>query len=222
MFRVKICGVTSADDARLVASAGADAIGLNFYAGSKRYCPPDAARQIVAALPAGICKVGVFVNASAEQVRHTARELSLDLVQLHGDEPAELLRALRPLPVLRAFRIGADLGAVEPYLQSCHALRCLPRMVLVDAAQGGQFGGTGQTLDWPALAAGRRKFRELPLVLAGGLNPSNVAEAIDQVRPWAVDTASGVESAPGKKSASLVRDFVAAARDALAKAAVKR
>lgn len=222
MFRVKICGVTSVDDARLVVSAGADAIGLNFFASSKRFCAPDVAQRIVDALPTGICKVGVFVNATRDEIRQAASALSLDMVQLHGDEPAELLRQLRPLPVMRAFRVGGDLAPVDEYLRTCHALRCLPRMVLVDASQSGQYGGTGVTLDWQALAAGRRHFRELPLVLAGGLNPSNVAAAIGQVRPWAVDTASGVESAPGKKSESLVHDFVAAARDALAKAAVKR
>jgi phosphoribosylanthranilate isomerase len=222
MFRVKICGITSVDDARIVVSAGADAIGLNFYSGSKRYCAADTALQIVAALPPGVCKVGVFVNASGDEIRETARRLSLNLAQLHGDEPPELLRELRPLPVMRAFRVGADLSAVDEYLRACHTLRCLPRMVLVDAAQSGQFGGTGVTLDWRALAAGRRHLRELPLVLAGGLNPSNVAGAIAEVRPWAVDTASGVESAPGKKSDSLVREFVASARDALARAAVKR
>lgn len=222
MFRVKICGITSVDDACMVVGAGADAIGLNFYPGSKRYCAADAAQKIVAAVPPGVCKVGVFVNASGEEIRETARRLSLDLVQLHGDEAPELLRELRPLGVMRAFRVGADISVVSEYLRACHVLRCLPRMVLVDAAQSGQYGGTGITVDWRAVAAGRRHFRELPLVLAGGLNPSNVAEAICAVHPWAVDTASGVESAPGKKSESLVREFVASARDALARAAVKR
>jgi phosphoribosylanthranilate isomerase len=222
MFRVKICGITSVEDAHAVVGAGADAIGLNFYADSKRYCRPELAAQIVSQLPPNVCKVGLFVNATVETIQARARELALDLVQLHGDEPVELLRALRPLPVLRAFRVASDLEPVGQYLQVCHEQRCLPRMVLLDAAQSGQYGGTGQTLDWVATHEQRRCLRELPLVLAGGLKPANVAEAIAIVRPWAVDTASGVESAPGIKSAALVREFVTVARDALSQAAVSR
>ena len=211
MFRVKICGITSVDDALLVAAAGADAIGLNCYQASPRYCPPEVARAIVQAIPARLVKVGVFVNAAADEIRAAAAAIGLDVAQLHGDEPPELLRAVRPLPTVKVFRIADELPAVADYLRGCHRAGCVPRMVMVDASRAGQYGGTGATVDWRALATARREFGGTPLVLAGGLTPANVRRAIHEVRPWAVDVASGVESSPGKKSAELVRQFVAEA-----------
>jgi len=222
MFRVKICGVTGVDDALLAVESGADAIGLNFYEKSPRFCADDRARQVCQAIPRDFCKVGVFVNATAEAIRETAHELGLHLVQLHGDEPPEFIAQLRGLPVMKAFRLASDYVAVGAYLDRCHALRAMPRMVLVDAHKSGQFGGTGATLDWHAVAANRQAFRGLPLVLAGGLTPANVAEAIAVAHPWAVDTASGVEAKPGLKSHDLVRAFVAAATHALRQAAAHR
>jgi phosphoribosylanthranilate isomerase len=222
MFRVKICGITSIDDALVAADAGAGAIGLNFYSASPRYCPLETAKAIAAAVPAGVCKVGVFVDATADEIRRAAELVGLDLVQLHGDEPAELLRAVRPLAVMRAFRAGSDFSAVGDYLRACHVLRCLPRMVLIDAMHGDQYGGTGTTFDWHLLDTNRFDLLGIPLVLAGGLNPTNVAQAISIARPWAVDVASGVELSPGKKSPQLVRDFVAAAKAALAQAATRK
>jgi len=221
MFRVKICGITSVDDAQIACAAGADAIGLNFYSGSPRYCHPDRAKAIAASVP-GVCKVGVFVNASAEEICQIAENVRLDLVQLHGDETPELLRSIRPLGVVRAFRVSDDLSSASEYLRQCHALMCVPRMLLVDAAKPGQYGGTGDTLDWNWLGRNRVHLGGLPLVLAGGLNAENVATAIDAARPWGVDTASGVESSPGQKSPARVRAFVAAARQALAAAAVRK
>lgn len=215
MFRVKICGVTGVDDALLAVESGADAIGLNFYEKSPRFCADDRARQICQAIPRDFCKVGVFVNSSAEAIRETARELGLHAAQLHGDEPPEFVAQLRGLPVIKAFRLAGDFGAVGAYLDRCHGLRAMPRMVLVDAHKTGQFGGTGATLDWHALASNRPAFRGLPLVLAGGLTAANVAEAIGAAHPWAVDTASGVEAKPGLKSPDLVRAFVATASEAL-------
>jgi phosphoribosylanthranilate isomerase len=217
MFRVKICGITSVADAQLAASSGADAIGLNFFSGSKRYCMPDVARQIAGALPASIRKVGVFVNAAPAEVLTISKQVGLDAIQLHGDEAPEVLQALRPWPIVRAFRVDADLAPLGQYLDRCHQLRCLPRMILLDAASQGQFGGTGQTLDWPAIAAGRPHLRGLPLVLAGGLTADNVSQAIAAVHPWAVDVASGVESRPGQKSAERVQAFVANALESLAR-----
>jgi len=222
MFRVKICGITNLDDARIAAAAGADAIGLNFYSQSPRFCPLERAQQIAGAVPKTICRVGVFVNATAEEIRRTVNTVGLDLVQLHGDEPPELLRELRGLPVLRAFRVEGDLSAIPAYLHTCHRLMCLPRMLMLDARRSGQYGGTGATLDWQALAAQRPQLCGMPLVLAGGLKPDNVAAAIAAVRPWAVDTASGVEASPGKKSQPLVCEFVAAAKAALARSAVAK
>jgi phosphoribosylanthranilate isomerase len=220
MFRVKICGITSIADALAAVDAGADAIGLNFCSASPRACDVATARAIADALPLHVVRVGVFVNAPADEIRRTVAEAGLNLVQLHGDEPPTLLQQIKPLAVMRAFRVaGGDLAAVDDYLQSCHRLVCLPRMVLVDALCHGQFGGTGQTVDWGAVAAARHHFRGMPLVLAGGLKPTNVAAAIAAVRPWGVDTASGVETAPGRKSAELMRSFVAEAMAALASVA---
>jgi phosphoribosylanthranilate isomerase len=158
----------------------------------------------------------------AEEIRVTFNTLGLDLVQLHGDEPPELLRELRGIPVMRAFRVEGDLSAIPAYLHTCHRLMCQPRMLMLDARRPGQYGGTGATLDWPALAAHRPQLCGLPLVLAGGLRPDNVAGAIAAVRPWAVDTASGVEASPGKKSQPLVCEFLAAAKAALARSAVAK
>jgi phosphoribosylanthranilate isomerase len=222
MFRVKICGITSAADAVAAAEAGADAIGLNFYAGSPRCCSLEIAREIAAAVPRGVCRVGVFVDAPAAEIRHTAEAVGLDAIQLHGNETAELQRAIRPLPIVRAFRVAGELSAIADYLMTSRLARCEPRMLLLDAYQAGVLGGTGKTLDWSAIAAGRHHLQGIPLVLAGGLTSDNVAQAIAAARPWAVDTASGVEIAPGKKSADKVRAFVAAAHQAFARAARAR
>jgi phosphoribosylanthranilate isomerase len=218
MFRVKICGITSVDDAVAAARAGADAIGINCYAGSKRFCPLDEAQRIGQSVPPKVCKVGVFVNASADEVRAAVETIGLDLVQLHGDEPPELLAQLRGIPVMKAFRLESDYAPAAEFLHSCHKRACVPRMVLVDKLQAGQYGGTGETLDWSALKANRRHLAGAPLVLAGGLTPTNVAEAIAALRPWGVDTASGVEESPGKKSAALMSQFVSAAQTAFLQA----
>jgi phosphoribosylanthranilate isomerase len=215
MFRVKICGITNLADARVAAEAGADAIGLNFYAASPRCCPLERASEIAAATPPHVCKVGVFVNAAADEIRRTARAVPLDLIQLHGDEPPELLREIRPLPILRAVRIQDDLSQFGAYLAACHRAGAMPRLVLVDALCPDQYGGTGNTLDWDFLVQNRRHLRGMPIVLAGGLTVENVAAAIATVRPWAVDAASGVEKAPGTKSPEKVRQFVSAAKQAL-------
>ncbi len=222
MFRVKICGITSAADGLAAAEAGADAIGLNFYAGSPRCCSLEIAREIASAVPRGVCRVGVFVDAPASEIRHTAEVVGLDAVQLHGSETAEFQRAIRPLPIVRAIRVAGELTAIDEYLTVCHLARCEPRMLLLDAFQPGALGGTGKTLDWSAIAAGRQHLRGIPLVLAGGLTSENVAQAIATARPWAVDTASGVEISPGRKSAAKVQAFVAAAHQAFAHAARAR
>jgi phosphoribosylanthranilate isomerase len=217
MFRIKICGITNLADAQLAARAGADAIGLNFYPASPRACTRPAARQIVEILPSAICKVGVFVNAPAAEVRAIATSLGLNMVQLHGDEPPETLRELKGLAVVRAFRPGTDYEKVRDYLRQCHAMTCTPRMILIDALVEGVYGGSGKTADWQTLIHERAALAGQPLVLAGGLSPSNVAAAIEQVRPWAVDVAGGVEESPGRKSEQLVTDFVREAKAALSR-----
>jgi phosphoribosylanthranilate isomerase len=215
MFRVKICGITTVVDAQTVAAAGADAVGLNFFEKSARFLPAETARAVADAVPEGVVKVGLFVNAIPEQILETWDRLSLDVIQLHGDEPPEVLLELQRRPVMRAFRLGNDgLAPVLKYLERCRELGCLPSLVLIDSFHKGHYGGTGKTADWEIASRYPSEAWHPPIVLAGGLTPENVAQAIAAVRPSAVDTASGVEVTPGRKDAGLVQQFVAAARRA--------
>jgi phosphoribosylanthranilate isomerase len=214
-FQIKICGLTRVEDVREAAAAGADAIGINFYAGSRRFVEPRNAQHLVAAAPRKMTKVGVFVNADVETVCGIYDALGLDLIQLHGDEPPEFLAELGNRPIIRAFRVDdRGLAPVAAYLAECVRLNSRPRAVLLDAYHPNQFGGTGQPADWPTIAAQRHLINEYPLVLAGGLTPQNVATAIKTVQPTAVDTASGVESQPGHKDPDQMQQFVSAARTA--------
>jgi phosphoribosylanthranilate isomerase len=216
MLHVKICGITSVGDALMVAGAGADAVGLNFYGRSPRCVSIDVARQIVAALPKHVIRVGLFVDAVAADVCQFFDDLGLDLIQLHGNEPPAYLAQLGSRPVMRAFRLGSGgLAPVVEYLAQCNALHAPVKWALLDAHVSGQYGGTGQTTDWAVAACYAKKSGVPPLVLAGGLTPANVAEAIRTVRPAAVDTASGVESSLGQKDPALVDAFVTAARAVL-------
>jgi phosphoribosylanthranilate isomerase len=205
MTAVKICGIKTLADARAAVEAGADTLGFNFYPRSARFIEPEACARIAAALRAehpSIRLVGVFVNATAYEIRATLSGCELDLAQLHGDEPAEMLAQLAPL-AFKAFRGVPD--HLQEYLQRSEAPACL-----VDAAVTGAYGGSGVPADWQAA---ERIARRTPIFLAGGLNPGNVAEAVLQVRPWGVDVASGVESAPGVKDAGKMRAFVQAVRE---------
>jgi phosphoribosylanthranilate isomerase len=223
MFRIKICGITTVEDARAAVEAGADAIGLNFFRGSPRCVALDRAREIVAVLPPGVTKVGVFVNMPAGDVRNVASNLGLDLVQLHGDEPPEYMTKLSGLLVLRAFRLGADgLTSVSLHLSRCAAFQTTFAGVLLDTFRSGQYGGTGHSFDWQRAADYVRLPHAPPLVLAGGLTDENVAAAIAEVRPAAVDTASGVEASPGRKDFGRMMRFVAAARAAFEAGAVAK
>lgn len=216
MFRIKICGVTTAEDAVACVDAGAGAIGLNFHAGSSRFVPIERAAEVIAPIGRQAVKVGVFVNATADFVRHTCDRLSLDAVQLHGDEPPSFIAQLGARPVIRALGVGpGGLGPVLAYLDECRALGALPAMVLLDSAAPGVYGGSGQTADWSVVARYPRDGSLPPLVLAGGLTAENVEAAIRAVRPAAVDVASGVESAPGRKDAAKLSDFVRRARRAM-------
>ena len=218
MFRIKICGVTRVEDALMAAEAGADAVGLNFYPGSRRYLPPETVEAVVAALPVDVSKVGLFVNSPAAEVAEIFDRLHLDLIQLHGDEPPEYLAQLAGRPVMKAFRLGPKgLEPVAAYLQQCREAGCVPALCLVDSFMPGHYGGTGQVADWAKLETYPLDEWHPPLVLAGGLTPENVGHAIEQARPHAVDTSSGVESSPGNKDPVLVHRFVAAAKAAFAK-----
>ncbi len=215
MFRIKICGITNVDDALEVLAAGADAVGLNFYHRSPRYVRFEQAQDIVNALPSDFLIVGVFVNAAIRRVCQIFDQLELGLIQLHGDETPEFLAGLGARPVIRAFRPGPDgLRPVSEYLQQCRQLGCLPQMTLIDSHQKGKYGGTGRVADWTLAAQYHADRQHPPLVLAGGLTPDNVAQAIRTVRPAAVDTAGGVESSPQRKDPSAIREFVRAARQA--------
>jgi phosphoribosylanthranilate isomerase len=224
-FRIKICGVTNIADAQAAAEAGADAIGLNFYQGSKRFISAEAARQVADAVRHSAEPVGVFVNAPASFICETCREVILNTVQLHGEErpdSCKLLIGLRQLgldypdlslSIIRAHSFGEG-GLQSVYKDMFDSSGEAADAVLVDAAVSGMYGGTGQIIDWRQLVGYEASIGRVPLILAGGLTPDNVAEAIRVVRPQAVDVASGVESSPGKKDHAKVRDFVTAAREA--------
>jgi phosphoribosylanthranilate isomerase len=189
MTRVKICGITRADDALLAAQLGASALGFIFWPGSARFISPDAAGEIVAMLPPGIVPVGVFVDQPQSEVEDVARRVRLGAIQLHGNESIGYALGLMK-PVIKAVPVT---GTFDPA-----SVDAVPRAitVLLDAHDPIKRGGTGRTIDWTlaAHAAARRR-----VMLSGGLNPENVREAVDAVRPYGVDLSSGVEASPGVK-----------------------
>jgi phosphoribosylanthranilate isomerase len=203
--RVKFCGITNLDDGREAARLGAWAIGLNHHPESPRFCEPEVAAEVGASLKRRVEIVGVFVNPSLEELAAAAEDESLTMIQLHGDEgPAFCREAARRTgcKVIKALRVrsGADVRAAEAYRTDFH---------LLDTHRPGTPGGTGEAFDWELLA-GRRS--EVPLILAGGLTPRNVAEGVVVARPFAVDVASGVEAEPGIKDHSLMAKFVEGAQ----------
>jgi len=216
MFQVKICGITSVIDAQAAADAGADAIGLNFYPGSPRHVEPETAFEICQQLPQ-LFKVAVFVNETSTTIREQAQQIGFDAVQLHGDETPEQVAELTDLRLIRAFRCrDSSLQTVENYWRACRQQASLPEALLLDAYHPEQYGGTGQCLAWNQLHPLPPPVRGSSWVLAGGLTPTNVGEAIRSARPHGVDTAGGVESEPGQKDHALIQQFVAAARTAFA------
>jgi phosphoribosylanthranilate isomerase len=209
MLRIKICGVTTAADAEQAARLGADAVGLNFFARSPRFVSEGRAREIVAALPAFVEPVGLFVNEDFASIHAAAGRLALRTLQLHADRQALLPRDEYRYVIAFAVRDAASLGAIDAYLDSCRRDGRLPAALLLDAHVPGAYGGTGRTAPWDLLAGYRPG---VPLILAGGLTPDNVGAAIRRVRPYAVDVASGVESSPGVKDTDKMRRFIDAAR----------
>jgi phosphoribosylanthranilate isomerase len=203
--KVKICGITNVEDARAAVAAGADALGFVMYGKSPRCVNPAVASAIVAGLPPFVLPVGVFVNEDVDMVRKLMDECGFALAQLHGDESASYCQSLGR-PALKAIRLK-DRGSFLA-LAEFHG-RANVRGFVIDAFGEHAYGGTGQTVDW-ALAA--EAARAAPILLAGGLTPSNVAEAIRQVRPYGVDVSSGVEERPGKKDPAKVKAFIEAAR----------
>lgn len=204
MTQVKICGVTTVADAMDCVEAGADAIGLNFWPSSPRHVGLETAQQIVEAVGSSAALVGVFVDASLDEILETKEAVGFSWTQLHGQEPPSLVERLLP----DAYKaIGVDDDAVIE-----EARRFPGEHLLLDARVPGMPGGTGQTFDW-SIAAEVAKERKL--TLAGGLTPDNVAQAVERVRPYRVDVASGVERTPGRKDPDLVRAFITSARLAL-------
>jgi phosphoribosylanthranilate isomerase len=199
---VKICGVTRVEDALLAARLGADAIGFNFWPGSRRFIAPAAARVIVRALPPFVTAVGVFVDPTRDEALRAAEVSGIQVFQLHGDEPPDLVASL-PLPVVKAIRV-ADRGALA-------ALgRYEAQGFLLDAPTAG-YGGSGERFDWAIAAEAARVAR---ILLAGGLTPDNVGDAVRIVRPYGVDVASGVEREPGVKDEAKLAAFIQAAHAA--------
>ena len=204
MTKIKICGIKTIDDALAAMDAGADMIGFNFYRKSPRYIDVGQCRDIMAVMRkyGHITFIGVFVNASAEEIRATLETAALSLAQLHGDETAAMMSSLHG-KAFKAFR-GIP-QRVEGFA------RTDAPAFLLDSSVRGAFGGTGKTVDWSAAA---NLAKQYPILLAGGLTPENVADAVEQVNPWGVDVASGVESAPGKKDFAKMKAFVSAVRSA--------
>jgi len=201
--RIKICGITSVDDGLAAANAGADAIGLVFYPKSPRFVEPERAAAIARAMPPFVTVVGLFVNAEAATVREILSAVPLHLLQFHGDEDAAYCRQF-DRPYLKAARMGPGFDLVQ-YAASFGSAQAL----LLDAFVDG-YGGGGKTFDWSMIPPGLPR----PIVLSGGLDPDNVAEAVRRVRPPAVDVSSGVEAAKGVKDHAKIAAFIAGVRNA--------
>jgi phosphoribosylanthranilate isomerase len=205
--RIKICGLTNLDDARAAVDAGADALGFIFFPGSPRYITPAAAAHIIAQLPPFVSTVGVFVDEPAVSLQETANAVGINAIQLHGNESPDYCDSIPRdrFRVIKAFRVKdqSSLASLKDFRASTF---------LLDSYVPGQLGGTGAKFNWD-LAIQASRFGT-PIILAGGLVPENIRDAVAKVTPYGVDVSSGVESAPGKKDHNKVRAFIAAARSA--------
>ena len=202
-LKVKICGITSVNDAMAAVEAGADAVGFVFCQQSPRFVPPTTAARIIRGLPPFVAKVGVFVNASEPVIRGVAEVCGLDTVQLHGEEQPEFCQRFHALKVIKAFRVKSAgcLRQMDAYDTDAW---------LLDASVPDAHGGTGATFNWTI--AREAKHSGYPIILAGGLSMENVAQAVHEVWPYGVDVSSGVETAPGKKDGKMIRDFIETVR----------
>ena len=212
---IKICGITGVSDARMVAAAGASAIGLNFFPPSPRSVSISTAQEIVQNLPPYVTAVGLFVNSTSAEIRQVADAVGLRTLQIHGNCTPELVAELREFTVVAAFSLSEQSGAAAVFdlIAACQRLGRMPGAVMVDAYSQDKFGGTGQVAPWQA---GQEIVQKspVPVLLAGGLTPKNVAQAIRTVRPWGVDVATGVEVAPGRKESYKVKRFIEEATSA--------
>ena len=202
MTKIKICGIKTVNDALAAMDAGADLIGFNFYPKSPRYIDVGICRNIMSVMRkyGQMTFVGVFVNASVAEIRGTIETCGLNLAQLHGDESSQMVKSMNG-EAFKAFR------GIPEHLDGF--VRDTAPALLVDASVKGAYGGTGVTADWTAVAQLAERY---PLLLAGGLTPENVAQAVQRVKPWGVDVASGVESSPGQKDPDKMRAFVQTVR----------
>lgn len=196
--RVKICGITRVEDAIEAVQQGADAIGLVFYANSPRYVAPAQAAEIVKKIPAFVSVVGLFVNAEPEEIKSILKIVALDVLQFHGDETPSQCRQFSK-PYMKAVRVKSDTNLVQYAADYADA-----KALLLDAFAEGLPGGTGQVFDWKLIP----QNLGLPVVLAGGLNAENVAQAISAVKPYAVDVSGGVEASKGIKDAAKIAAFM--------------
>ena len=200
--RIKICGITRGHDAVLAAELGAHAVGLMFYEDSPRFVSLDKAREVIKVLPPFVTRVGVFVNPEEQHVHAILDELNLDLLQFHGDEPPQFCTQFG-VSYIKAVRVKKGKDLLQ-YASRYHDAKGL----LLDAHNERSYGGTGESFDWSLIPGNL----PLPIILSGGLNAANVAHAIRQVRPWAVDVSSGVESSKGIKDAAKIAAFMHAVR----------
>jgi phosphoribosylanthranilate isomerase len=195
--RIKICGITRSEDALSAVTEGADALGLNFYEGSARFVAPEVAAEIAASIPALVSRVGVFVDAPAAYIEGVLDQVELDVLQFHGDESPDFCASFG-VPYIKA--LVADEALVDRAETYSSA-----KAILLDSHYQGDFGGTGRTFDWSKIP-----MMSQPLMLAGGLDPENVLNAVRQVRPYAVDVCGGVEAEKGVKDIVRIRAFVRA------------
>ncbi|MBL8183207.1 MAG: phosphoribosylanthranilate isomerase [Blastocatellia bacterium] len=209
MTKVKICGITNYDDALLAVKYGVDELGFNFYEKSPRYVTPEMASKMIHDMPSRIGKVGVFVNSGIENIAEIAKMCGLTAIQLHGDEDEQFVDAIRSrtqLFVIKALRIGLNFDVEQATIFKADA-------ILLDAFSPAERGGTGETFDWTV--ASEIVDSGIVVYLAGGLSADNVADAIEQVRPFAVDACSKLELSPGKKDAKQMKTFIAAVRNSI-------
>ena len=207
MTKIKICGITELEDAKLAVGLGVDALGFNFYEKSRRFIDLERAREIVCRMPLSVWRVGVFVNARLSAVEEVAAFVGLDTVQLLNDEAADRQGGSSKLRIIRVVRVSEGKG-VERAVEMSH----LTDTLLLDRFVEGQFGGTGEAIDEQTLDELKTRGVMDRVLLAGGLTPDNVGERVRKYRPYGVDVAGGVESEPGKKDPSLLRAFVEAVR----------
>ncbi|MES2580116.1 MAG: phosphoribosylanthranilate isomerase [Pseudomonadota bacterium] len=200
--RVKICGITNTGDALNAIKYGADAIGLVFYASSPRFVSISQAQQIVAAIPPFVSVVGLFVNAPTDEIEAVLSQVRIDILQFHGDESAAECERIK-LPYLKAIRVKNDTNLLQ-----CEVEFCSAKALLLDTYSEIAFGGTGHVFNWELIPKNMTK----PIILAGGLNPENVANAIKQVQPYAVDVSGGVEASKGIKDLAKIAAFMQAAK----------